>query len=103
VLDVSKLTGLPVGVGKFSAQVSDALCPWNEGQWEFECVNGALQISAARRADCSLTIQGLSALVYGVNDPDDFTLRGWGNPQPGLQQVMRQMFPPRLPHLHEMF
>jgi len=103
VLEVRGLNGLPVGPGQFSARLSDPLCPWNEGQWAFESVGDALQVSPARTADCSLSIHGLSALVYGVNDPDDFSLRGWGDPQPAIQQTMRLMFPPRLPHLHEMF
>jgi predicted acetyltransferase len=103
VLDVRGLNGLPVAAGKFSARVSDALCPWNEGTWAFEAVDGALQVASSQSAECSLTIQGLTALVYGVNDPDDFYLRGWGDPQPALQQAMRRMFPSRLPHLHEMF
>jgi hypothetical protein len=50
-----------------------------------------------------LSIQGVSALVYGAHDPADFYVRGWGDPSPKVQAAMREMFPPALAHLHEMF
>jgi len=120
VLDVSRLDGLPVGnvpaaaglagssdlsaeSGSFSAQITDPLCPWNEGRWRFYAQDGRLQVNPAQQADCVLSIRGLTALVYGVNDPGDFALRGWGDPSPELQQVMRGMFPPQVVHLHETF
>jgi hypothetical protein len=63
-----------------------------------------LQVSrASGTLDCSLGIQALSALVYGTNDPADFAYRGWGSVPAELQSVLRSMFPPALPHLHEYF
>jgi len=62
-----------------------------------------LTVSPAKTADCQLTIQGLSALVYGVSDPEDFALRGWGDPSPALIDTLRMIFPPRLPYLHEFY
>jgi hypothetical protein len=53
--------------------------------------------------DCELSIQGLSALVYGTQDPGDFAVRGWGDPSPEVQAAMRTLFPPATPHLHELF
>lgn len=103
ILDVARLGGMAAGTGCFSARIADPLCPWNEGDWRFESAAGVLQVSAADRADCELTIQGLAALAYGTHDPDDFPVRGWGNPTPPVQQAMRAMFPRMLPHLHEMF
>jgi len=103
VLDISGIGGMEVGPGSFTARLSDPDCPWNEGLWKFEGHGGTLEISPARRADCRLTIQGLSALVYGVNDPADFTIRGWGDPSPELVATLRAMFPPRLPYLHEYY
>ena len=66
-------------------------------------MDGTLTVSRGRTADCDLTIQGLSALVYGVNDPAEFAIRGWGNPTPDVQASMRAIFPPLVPHLHEIF
>ena len=50
-----------------------------------------------------MTIQGLSALAYGTNDPADFRFRGWGNPPADVLPILRAMFTPQVPHLHEFF
>jgi predicted acetyltransferase len=103
VIDVAEVGGMQTGAGSFSFQLSDPQCPWNQGIWEFESIGGLLQVRAGKRADCDLSIQGLSALVYGTHDPGDFRLRGWGNPSNEVQATMRAMFPARLPHIHEFF
>lgn len=103
VLDIEQINGLQTGPGGFSARVSDPLCPWNEGIWQFETVDGFLQVSPAAKADCDLSIQGLSALVYGTHAPEVFTIRGWGEVPEQIQGHMRTLFPAKEPHLHEMF
>jgi predicted acetyltransferase len=103
VLDVAKIGGMQTGPGRFAARITDPLCPWNEGAWQFETIDGVLQVSPTDQADCDLSIQALAALVYGTNDPDSFAIRGWGNPSPQVQEVMRTMFPPMVPYLHEFF
>ncbi len=94
---------MQTGPGRFSARISDPLCPWNEQVWQFETVDGALQVSPGENVDCDLSIQGLAGLVFGTHDPADFFFRDWGNPPPPLQQIMRTMFPSLIPHLHEFF
>jgi predicted acetyltransferase len=103
IVDVGRIGGMTAGPGRLSAQIIDPLCRWNEGLWGFETVNGALTVSPAGRADCQLTVQGLTALVYGVRDPGEYAFHGWGDPSPQLQRVMRDMFPPLMPHIHEYF
>lgn len=103
VLDVEKMVGMQVGPGSFCARVSDKLCPWNEGIWHFYCQDGTLAVSQGARADCTLSIQGLSALVAGVGDPQDLEFRGWGDPGIALRSTMRVMFPAMTPYLHENF
>lgn len=103
VLDVARLGGMQVGPGCFTAHITDPICPWNEGVWRFEAHNGVLQVGQGDLPDCDLDIQGVTALVYGTHDPDDFTLRGWGNPPPDVQTAMRAIFPRLVPHLHERF
>jgi hypothetical protein len=103
VLDVSRLGGMQVGSGRFSARIADPLCSWNEGFWRFESADGTLQVARADGADCDLSIQALTALVYGAHDLDDFAIRGWGNPSPKVQATLRAMFPPMTPYLHENF
>jgi predicted acetyltransferase len=103
VLDIARMGGMETGAGSFSAHITDPLIPSNEGNWKFGSVDGCLQVSKTNDVDCELTIQGLTALVFGTHNPLDFSIRGWGNPQPGTQAVMRTMFPPRIPFLHENF
>ncbi len=103
VLDVARLGGIETGPGHFTARIVDPICPWNEGVWRFETVDGTLQVEQGREADCVLQIQAVSGLVYGTHDPADFAIRGWGDPTPELQATMRTMFPPRIPYLHEDF
>jgi len=103
ILNVAKINGMETGAGNFSARIIDPLCPFNEGNWKFETINGRLHVSKTDRADCELSIQGLTALVFGTHDPQDFPLREWGNPTAGIQSIMRVMFPKLMPFLHENF
>ncbi|MBN1137280.1 MAG: GNAT family N-acetyltransferase, partial [Anaerolineae bacterium] len=103
VVDVAGLGGMQTGPGRFAARVTDPLCPWNETAWQFETVEGLLRVGATVEAECDLSIQGLTALVYGTHDPGDFAIRGWGDPTPEVQETMRAIFPPLTPHLHERF
>ncbi|HEM46401.1 MAG TPA: hypothetical protein ENO23_05070, partial [Alphaproteobacteria bacterium] len=103
VVDVAGIGGMRTGPGRFSARVGDPLCPWNEGVWRFETMDGALQVTRAADAECDLSIQALSALVYGTHDPGDFRFRGWGNPDAETQAAMRAVFPAMMPYLHEYF
>jgi predicted acetyltransferase len=103
VLNIAQIGGMETGEGSFNAHILDPLCPPNEGTWKFETIAGRLQVSRAEEADCELTIQGLTALVFGAFDPRDFALRAWGNPAPEMQAIMRAMFPPLAPFLHEEF
>jgi predicted acetyltransferase len=104
VIDVAGVGGIQVGPGRFSARITDALCPWNTRAWQFEAVDGVLRVSESNSAaDCELSIHALAALVYGTQDPGDFAIRGWGSPSQAVQATMRAMFAPKLPHLHEVF
>lgn len=103
VINVLNLAGMEVGSGSFSAKISDSQCAWNNGIFRFENVNGLLQVSEASKADCELSIQGLSALIYGSHEPDDFQWRGWGNPSAETLASMRRMFPMMQPYLFTVF
>jgi len=104
VIDVMGLGGrMHTGPGSFCAEVHDPYGAWNEGGYRFATSDGVLEVSKADGIDCTLTINGLTALIYGTHDPEDFALRGWGNPPPELQATMRTMFSPQLPHLHERY
>ena len=103
VLDVATMGGMTVGPGAFSAHITDDLCPWNTGAYHFESNNGVLRVEPVDSAPVSLTIQGLTALVYGTHDPADFVFRGWGDPDTDQQAAMRALFPMQQPYLYEDF
>lgn len=102
-VDLQRLKGLRCGPGRFTALIRDPHCPWNEGMWVFDAQDGILDIQPAQQAECELSIQAVSTLVYGTHDPADFSLRGWGDPDAAVQENLRSMFPRQLPYLHEMF
>lgn len=103
ILDIAKLNGIPTGPGKFKAKVTDPVCPWNEGVWKFESLDGKLSVTPDHSPDCHLEIQGLTALLYGTNPVKDFSFLGWGDPTEELEQEMESMFPLASPHIHSFF
>ena len=103
ILDMAKIGGMQTGPGRFSAKISDPHCPWNEGLYTFETVDGLLQVSPSQTADCELTIQAISALIYGTHDTADFVFRGWGNPSSPVQAIMRTMFPRLQPYMFAIY
>jgi hypothetical protein len=103
ILNVKAIEGMETNQGKFKAKIIDPQCPWNNGSWCFDGNSGFLKVTPSTEEDLILTIQGLSALVYGINDPADFTFRNWGNPSEKVQETLREMFPRRIPYLHEYY
>jgi hypothetical protein len=103
ILDIRGMIGMKTQPGEFLVEIKDPLCPWNSGCWLFDGNSGLLDVTPGSDCDFSMTIQALSALIYGVSDPGDFPYRGWGNPSPASQEVMRKMFPMKLPYLHEYY
>ncbi len=101
VLDIEQLEGLPCGDGLFTATIEDKLCPWNSGHWRFEGKNGELQVSKVESAACELSINAISALIFGTHEPVEYAYQGWGSPTPDMIEAMRQMFPLALPYMHE--
>ena len=103
IINIPALSGMPAGFGKTTFLVEDPDCEWNNGAWTFESVGGQLSINEAKEADFMLTIHGLTALIYGVYDPAEFTYRYWGNPNDEHQQQLRQLFPRAVPYLHAIY
>lgn len=103
VMDVVGMGGMNVGPGSFRAEIKDEEVPKNNGIFEFKSENGKLVVSHAEEADCTLTIHGLSSLVFCGGGAQDFEYRNWGNPSKQLQQTMETMFPLAFPFLYEMF
>ena len=108
IISVAGLNGIAAGAANIALDVSDELCPWNDGLWTLSGEGGRLAVSPRAgllpgETACTLTIQGLSALVYCGHDPADFVYRGWGDPDPDAQAALRTLFPTAFPVLHEQF
>ncbi|MEJ7837222.1 MAG: GNAT family N-acetyltransferase [Thermomicrobiales bacterium] len=104
VVDVAALSGLKVGPGSIAIELVDSQCAWNTGTWTLAAgSDGMLEVGRGGEANAALTIQGLSALVFAGQDPADFRLRGWGDPDHDAQSSLRQMFPRAVVRLHEEF
>jgi predicted acetyltransferase len=103
VLSVEGLAGMPVGSAQVAVEVVDD--PFIAGHYELDGSSGVLD---ARRAtglvpDATLTVQGLSGLVYGVLDPDELPIRGFGQVSGEAAVRLRTLFPRALPYLHAHF
>ena len=100
VLNVKGLDGIPVGDGEIRISLRDEHCPWNEGSFAFLSRDAELVVAKCETADCEMSIQGLSALIYGTHDPEVFPYRGWSDATPEVCATLRRMFPRRLPFLY---
>jgi predicted acetyltransferase len=103
ILDIGRIQGLAVGPGSFSAVIRDPACPWNEGGWRFDSRDGSLSVERDAAATEGLSINGLTALVFGTHDSDDFAIRGWGELSARSLEAARSMFPRAEPFLDESF
>lgn len=107
VINAAGLSGMiaPHGAAgaAFTVRLSDPYCAWNNGVFRFEEDDGLICVTPADQPECDLTVEGLSALIFTGADPDEFALRGWGNPSPETQEAMRALFPQTWPYLHEDF
>lgn len=103
IMSVRDLAGIGAGDGTFAARIVDEQCPWNNGVYTFTGDGGALTVREGGDAATTLTIQGLSAVVYTGYDPDDIAFRHWGDVAAADRTAIRQVFHPAYPIMHEEF
>jgi predicted acetyltransferase len=101
VLDMPALAGTPVGDGAITVEIPED--PLIGGVWTLAAENGRLAVSKGTSPTATLTAAGLSALVYGVLDPVEVTLRGLGQVPGGAVDQLAALFPRRLPYLFAEF
>lgn len=99
VLSVPGLAGIPVGTGEVTVRVVDDLVG---GVWTF-AGDGTLSVHPGGTPTAELTGHGLAALVYGVLDPADLPLRGYGTLDAPTADALRVLFPRATPFLLEHF
>jgi predicted acetyltransferase len=105
VIDVRGLSGIGAGDGEIVLQVVDDHAPWNTGVFRIAGRDGKLSVEeqASATPEATITIQGLSSLVFTGQNPEDFPFRGWGDPDAAAQAKLRSIFPFVSPFLFEEF
>src|SRR2546423_1431841 len=106
VLSLDALAGIAVGPGRVAVDVVDD--PFVAGRYVLDGHDGRLRIEpggdlAATPTGATLTVPGLSALVYGVLDPEEVAVRGLGTVPPKEAGELRTLFPRAVPYLFTSF
>lgn len=100
VISIDGLSGMQIGDGKINLKITDSHCDWNNGNWEFRSKNKKLEVRrTSDEPDAELTIDGLSAIIYGVYELDDFEIKNWGRLNEATKQIVRSLFPQKLPYV----
>ncbi|MHA1218084.1 MAG: GNAT family N-acetyltransferase [Candidatus Heimdallarchaeaceae archaeon] len=103
VVIVDQISGIHVGEGSISMKIKDEQCEWNNKTYLFENKDGILNVNEIEHYDCELTIQGLSAIIFGCYNLDDFPFKKWGDLSEENKLKIKKLFPQKLPHLHADF
>lgn len=103
VMSVEGLAGMPVGSGQVTVDVVHD--PFIAGRYTLAGTAGALDVQreATAAAEATLTAAGLSGLIYGVLDPDDVSIRGFGEVPGDAAARLRILLPRRIPYLYATF
>jgi hypothetical protein len=103
VLSLDALHGMAVGPGRVAVEVVDD--HFLNGRYVLDGMAGTLEISAGASVTptVTLTAAGLSGLVYGVLDPGDLTVRGFGDAQPDQAAELAKLFPRAIPYIFSRF
>ncbi|MBM0237804.1 GNAT family N-acetyltransferase [Micromonospora sp. ATA32] len=102
LLSLDALAGLPAGPGRVLVElVGDR---WLAGTHLLDGTTGRVELLAGATAGptpptATLTAAGLSALAYGVLDPVEVAIRGFGSVPADAATELRGIFPRRLPYL----
>jgi predicted acetyltransferase len=104
VLSLDALPAMAVGPGRVAVTVVDD--PFIAGGYLLDGSSGMLEVSRGGSAAvpaATLTVPGLSGLIYGVLDPDELAPRGLGTVPGDAAAQLRALFPRRRPYLFEQF
>lgn len=103
IVSLDALSGIPVGDGEVTVNITDDHASWNAGAWTLRRSNGQLEVSSGGNATATITIQGLSSLLFNGTDPAVLPWRGWGEIDETTANHLRNLFPPARPYLYEQF
>lgn len=103
VLSMLPLAGTEAGPGRIVVEVADD--PLIAGTYTLDGHSGRLEIGGDTPGvpRARLRAAGLSALVYGVLDPEELPLRGLGAMPADAAAELRTLFPRRVPYVFANF
>jgi predicted acetyltransferase len=102
LLDASALSGLAVGPAQLVVAVTGD--DYVDGTWLLDGRSGRLELQPTDRSpDATLSVAGLSGLVYGVAGPDDVAVRQLGSFTAAGAEAAATLFPRQQPYLLEEF
>jgi predicted N-acetyltransferase YhbS len=94
ILSLEGLTGMATGRGVVAVDIVDD--PFIAGQYVLDGRTGHLVVHRGRGTEpaaATLTVPGLSGLVYGVLDPPDVVVCGFGALSPQAAKQLSALFP----------
>ena len=97
VLDMTALSGTRVGAGDVTIEIPDD--ELIGGVWRLTGDGGRLAVAKGTAPSATLTVAGLSGLVYGVLDPIEVFTRGLGRLSPEAIAPLATLFPRQMPYL----
>ena len=106
VLSVKGLEGMKVGKGEIVVQVDDPLLEQNNGTFRLFEDEGILKVEEINHtggAEIILSIQGLTALVYGCYEMEEIEEKKWGKIPRNMYTQLRDFFSKQLPYVYESF
>lgn len=89
------LNGLKIdGDGEFEVRIFDSTCEWNNGTFKFSSVGHTLSIEQTNKQNQPnfLTIQGITALIYGILPSSALSIHNWGTVTKETKINMNKMF-----------
>jgi predicted acetyltransferase len=103
IVSIDALSGIPAGPGEVAIAVTDDHAPWNSDIWTLRGKDDVLDVARGGSPTSTITIQGLSALLFNGTDPEVMRFRGWGTIDAATSAQLRSLFPPVLAYLSEQF
>jgi predicted N-acetyltransferase YhbS len=103
VLSLDGLVGMATGPGRVAVEVVDD--EFLAGRYLLDGMDGRLDVVRDRTVEpwATLTVAGLSGLVYGVLDPEDVVVRGLGRVSLEAAEQLRELFGRCAPYLFAAF
>jgi GNAT superfamily N-acetyltransferase len=97
-LNMTALTGTPVGSGAVTVEIPDD--EFIGGTWHLSGDGGRLSVTkGSATPQATLTAAGFSALLYGVLDPVEVFTRGLGQLTNDAVQPLTTLFPRQMPYI----